>query len=53
MTVRRRQCIVVMHEGGLVLRVDKFGNLIRQLGETQVEILDGLTIFVSDVIILS
>jgi hypothetical protein len=50
--VRRKQCIVVMHEGGLVLGVDKFGHLIIQLGETQVERPGGLTIFVSDVIIL-
>jgi hypothetical protein len=47
----RRQCIVVMHESGLVLRVDKFGDLIVQLGETQVERLDGLTIFISDIIV--
>jgi hypothetical protein len=52
MMVRRRQCIVVMHEGGLVLRADKFGDLIIQLGEMQVERPDGLTIFVSDVIVL-
>jgi hypothetical protein len=52
MMVRRRQCIVVMHEGGLVLRADKFGDLIIQLGEMQVEGPDGLTIFVSDVVVL-
>jgi hypothetical protein len=51
MTVWRRQCIVVMHEIGLVLREDKFGDLIVQLGETQVERLDGLTIFISDIIV--
>ena len=52
MMVRRRKCIVVMHEGGLVLRADKFGDLIIQLGESQVERPNGLTIFVSDIIIL-
>jgi len=46
-----RHCIVVMHEIGLALRADKFGDLIVQLGETQVEILDGLTIHISDVIV--
>ena len=51
MAVGRRQCIVVMHESGLVLREDNFGDLIVQLGETQVERLDGLTIFISDVIV--
>jgi hypothetical protein len=51
MMVGRRQCIVVMHETGLVLRADKFGDLIVQLGETQVERLGGLTIFISDVIL--
>jgi hypothetical protein len=51
MMVGRRQCIVVMHESGLVLRADKFGDLIVQLGEMQVERLDGLTIFISDVIV--
>jgi hypothetical protein len=52
MMLRRRQCIVVMHEGGLVLRVDKFMDLIIQLGEMQFERPDGLTIFVRDIIIL-
>jgi hypothetical protein len=51
MTVGRRQCIVVMHESSLVLRADKFRDLIVQLGETQVEILDGLTLFISDVFV--
>jgi hypothetical protein len=51
MMVGRRQCIVVMHECGLVLWVDKFGDLIVQLGEMQVERPDGLTIFISDVIV--
>ena len=51
MTVGRRKCIVVMHESGLVMRLDKFGDLIVQLGETQVEIIYGLTIFISDVIV--
>jgi hypothetical protein len=51
MTVRRRQCIIVMHEGSLVLRANKFVDLIIQLGETQVERPDGLTIFVRDVIV--
>ena len=51
MTVGRRKCIVVMHESGLVTRADKFRDLIVQLGEMQVEILDGLTIFISDVIV--
>jgi hypothetical protein len=51
MMVERRQCIVVMQESDLVLRVDKFGVLILQLGETQVERLDGLTIFISGVIV--
>jgi hypothetical protein len=50
MMVGRRK-IVVMHERGLVLRADKFGDLIVQLGEMQVERLDGLTIFISDVIV--
>jgi hypothetical protein len=45
-------CIVVMHEGILVLRENKFGDLIIQLGETQIERPDGLTIFVSDIIVL-
>ena len=40
-----------MLEGGLVMRVDKFKDLIIQLGETQVERPDGLTIFVSDIIV--
>jgi hypothetical protein len=52
MTVRRRKFIVVMHKGGLIMRVDMFGDLIIQLGEMKVEIPDGLTIFVSDVIVL-
>jgi hypothetical protein len=51
MTVGRRKCIVVMHESGLVLRTDNFGDLIVQLGETQVERLDGITIFISDIIV--
>jgi hypothetical protein len=51
MTVERRKCIVVMHETGLGLRADKFGDLIVQLGEMQVERLDGITIFVRDVIV--
>jgi hypothetical protein len=51
MMVGRRKCIVVMNESGLVLRVDKFGDLIVQLGEMQVERLDGITIFISDVIV--
>jgi hypothetical protein len=51
MMVGRRKCIVVMHETGLVLRADKFGDLIVQLGEMQVERLGGLTIFISDVIV--
>jgi hypothetical protein len=51
MMVGRRKCIVIMHESGLVLWVDKLGDLIVQLGEMQVEILDGLTIFISDVIV--
>ena len=51
MAVRRRKCIVLMHESGLVLREDKFGDLIIQLGETQVERPDGITIFVSDVVV--
>jgi hypothetical protein len=52
MTVGRRKCIVVMHGSGLVLREDKFGDLIVELGETQVERLDGLTILIGDVTIL-
>jgi hypothetical protein len=51
MTVGRRKCIVVMHASGLVLRADKFRDLIVQLGETQFERLDGLTIFISDFIV--
>lgn len=51
MTIGRRQCIVVMHESDLVLRADKFKDLTVQLGEMQVERLDGLTIFISDVIV--
>ena len=42
-----------MHENGLVLRADNFKDLIVQLGETQVERIDGLTIFISDVIVFS
>jgi hypothetical protein len=53
MMVRRSKCIVVMHESGLVLRVDEFWDLIIQLGETQVERPDGLTIFVIDVIVFT
>jgi hypothetical protein len=41
-----------MHEGGLVMRVDKFRDFIIQLGETQVEGLDGLAILVSDIVVL-
>jgi hypothetical protein len=52
MTVRRRKFIVVMHEDDLVLRVNKLGDLIIQLGEMQDERPDGLTIFLSDVIVL-
>jgi hypothetical protein len=51
MTVGRRKCIVGMHESGLVLRADKFGDLILQLGQTQVERLNGLTIFISDILV--
>jgi hypothetical protein len=51
MTVGGRQCIVAMHESGMVLRVDKFRDLILQLGETQVEIIDGLTILICDIIV--
>jgi hypothetical protein len=51
MMVGGRQCIVVIHESVLVLRVDKFRDLILQLGEMQVERLDGLTILISDVIV--
>jgi hypothetical protein len=51
MTVGKRQCIVVMHESGLVMREDKFGDLIVQLGETQDERHDGITIFISDIIV--
>jgi hypothetical protein len=50
--IRRRKCIVVMHEGGLVLGVDKFMDLVIQLGKMQVEGPDGLTIFVNDVVVL-
>ena len=53
MKVRRRQCIVVMHEGGLVLGEDKFRDLFIQLGKTQVEGPDGLTIFLSDFVLLT
>ena len=52
MIVWGRQCIVIMHESGLVLRADKFDDLIGQLGELQVERLDDLTILIGDVIIL-
>jgi hypothetical protein len=51
MMVEGRQCIVVMHESILVLRADKFGDLIVQLGETQVERLDGLTLLVGNIIV--
>jgi hypothetical protein len=51
MTVGRIQCIIVMHESGLVLRADKFMDFIVQLGETQVERLDGITIFTIEVIV--
>jgi hypothetical protein len=51
MMVQRRKCIVVMHEISLVLRADKFRDLIIQLCEMQVERPDGLTIFLSDVIV--
>jgi hypothetical protein len=51
MTVGRRQCIVVMNECGLVLWANKFRDLIVKLGEMQVERPDGLTIFISDVIV--
>jgi hypothetical protein len=40
-----------VHERSLVLREDKFRDLIIQLGEMQVERPDGLTIFVSGVIL--
>ena len=50
--VRRRQCIVVMHEVGLVLGANKFGDLSIQLGKTQVEGPNGLTIFVNDIFVL-
>jgi hypothetical protein len=51
MMVGRRKFIVVMHERGLVLRVDKFWYLIVQIGEMQVERLDGIAMFISDVIV--
>ena len=51
MKVGRSQCIVLMHESVLVMRADKFEDLIVQLGETQVETLDGFTIFISEVIV--
>jgi hypothetical protein len=51
MMVRKRQCIVVMHESSLVLRVDKFEYFIVQLGEMQVEILDGFTFLVGNIIV--
>jgi hypothetical protein len=40
-----------MHERGLALWADKLGDLIVQLGEMQVERLNGLTIFISDIIV--
>jgi hypothetical protein len=51
MMVGGRQCIVLMHERGLVPRGDKFGDLIVQLGETQVERPDGLTFLVGNIIV--
>jgi hypothetical protein len=51
MTVGGRKFIVVMDEIGLVLRGDKFGDLIVQLGEMQVERLDGLTLLVGNIIV--
>jgi hypothetical protein len=50
--VRIRQCIVVMDEGVLVLGVDKFRDLIIQLGKMQVEGPTGLIIFVSNFVVL-
>jgi hypothetical protein len=50
--IGRRQCIVIMHESSLVLRADKFKDLIIQLGEMQVEGPDGFTIFVNDIIVV-
>jgi hypothetical protein len=40
-----------MHKGNLVLGVNKFGNLIIQLGEMKVERINSLTILVCNVII--
>jgi hypothetical protein len=51
MTVGRGKFIVAMHESDLVLRANKFWDLIKQLGEMQVERHDGLTIFVCDIIV--
>jgi hypothetical protein len=51
MMVGRGKCIVLMHESIVVMRVDKFENLTIQLSEMQVERPDGLTIFVSDIIV--
>jgi hypothetical protein len=51
MKVWGRKCIVVMHESGLFLRVDKFGDLIVQLGEMKVERLDGITLLVGNIIV--
>ena len=42
-----------MHESGLVLRSNEFMDFIVQLSEMQVEGLDGLTILIGDVIVLS
>jgi hypothetical protein len=43
--------IVVMHESSLVLRTDKFGDLIVQLGEMQVERIYHIIISISDIIV--
>jgi hypothetical protein len=51
MTVGGRKFIVIMHESGLLLREDKFRDLIVQLGETKVERLDGLTILIGYIIV--
>ena len=51
MMVGGRKFIVIMHESGLLLREDKFGDLIVQVGETKVERLDGLTILIGYIII--
>jgi hypothetical protein len=51
MMVRRRKCIVVMHGSDLVMRADKFKDLIVKISEMQVERLDGVTIFISEVIV--